>query len=272
MRPVIRWTLRLLRREWRAQLLVLSLLTVAVTVGVGGTAAVYSLEPVGHAGEFGTANLAFRFGGADQAELGRSLETIRSGYGRAEVIGRRQVLLRGGARLIEFRSQDPAGPYGRPMLALREGRYPAGGDEVAVTEEIARILDLAPGSRFTLDQNEWTVVGLVENPSNLRDAFVLVAPARAGQPTTVTVLARGDPDAGLVALENFNVAIADLDPGEDQLMAAVVALVGGSLALLLVALVAAAGFAVVGRRRQRQLGMLAAIGATQRQLRLAMVA
>jgi putative ABC transport system permease protein len=42
--------------------------------------------------------------------------------------------------------------------------------------------------------------------------------------------------------------------------------------LLLVCLVAAAGFAVVAARRQRQLGMLAAVGATRKQLRMVMVA
>jgi putative ABC transport system permease protein len=42
--------------------------------------------------------------------------------------------------------------------------------------------------------------------------------------------------------------------------------------LLLASLVAAAGFAVVAQRRLRQLGMLAAVGATQRHLRLVLVA
>jgi putative ABC transport system permease protein len=42
--------------------------------------------------------------------------------------------------------------------------------------------------------------------------------------------------------------------------------------LLLISLVAAAGFAVIAARRQRQLGMLAAIGATRKQLRMVMVA
>ena len=41
--------------------------------------------------------------------------------------------------------------------------------------------------------------------------------------------------------------------------------------LLLASLVAAAGFAVVAQRRLRQLGMLAAIGATQKHLRLVLL-
>ena len=42
--------------------------------------------------------------------------------------------------------------------------------------------------------------------------------------------------------------------------------------LLLASLIAAAGFAVVAQRRLRQLGMLAAIGATQKHLRLVLIA
>jgi putative ABC transport system permease protein len=54
------------------------------------------------------------------------------------------------------------------------------------------------------------------------------------------------------------------------------AVAGGALGavtvlLLLVSLVAAAGFAVIAARRQRQLGMLAAVGATRKQLRMVMV-
>ncbi len=49
-------------------------------------------------------------------------------------------------------------------------------------------------------------------------------------------------------------------------------LVATTLVLALVGLIAAAGFVVVAQRRQRQLGLLAAIGATPRQLRLVMVA
>ena len=51
-----------------------------------------------------------------------------------------------------------------------------------------------------------------------------------------------------------------------------VALALVTVLLLLVCLVAAAGFAVIAARRQRQLGMLAAVGATRKQLRMVMVA
>ena len=52
------------------------------------------------------------------------------------------------------------------------------------------------------------------------------------------------------------------------MLAAVSVLVVATVGLLLIALIAAASFVVIAHRRMRQLGMLAAIGATEKQLRL----
>ena len=54
--------------------------------------------------------------------------------------------------------------------------------------------------------------------------------------------------------------------------AALGGLLVATVVLLLVSLVAAAGFAVIAQRRLRQLGMLGAIGATDRHLRLVVLA
>ena len=61
------------------------------------------------------------------------------------------------------------------------------------------------------------------------------------------------------------------DVAED-VVAAVSVLTVATVALFLVSLVAAASFVVVAQRRLRQLGMLAAVGATEKQIRLVMVA
>ena len=58
----------------------------------------------------------------------------------------------------------------------------------------------------------------------------------------------------------------------NDLVVTTLVLGGATILLLLVAFVAAAGFAVLARRRLRQLGMLAAVGATARQVRLVMTA
>ena len=61
---------------------------------------------------------------------------------------------------------------------------------------------------------------------------------------------------------------------EDSDATAAAAIVFGmaAVAMLLVCLVAAAGFIVIAQRRSRQLGLLAAVGATNKHLRLVMLA
>ena len=62
-RAVIRWAIRLLRREWRQQLLILALITVAVgATVVASTVATNTPAPV--AGVLGTAQDAASFSGS----------------------------------------------------------------------------------------------------------------------------------------------------------------------------------------------------------------
>ena len=56
------------------------------------------------------------------------------------------------------------------------------------------------------------------------------------------------------------------------MVAAIVVLVVTTLALFLVALIAAASFTVIAQRRLPQLGMMSAVGATEKHLRLTMLA
>ena len=87
---------------------------------------------------------------------------------------------------MEFRAQDPRGPYAR--LALRQGSYPEGPNQVAVTDGVAALLGLEVGKTLALDGRSRNVVGIVENPRELSDEFALVSPASAGAPDTATVL------------------------------------------------------------------------------------
>ena len=78
---------------------------------------------------------------------------------------------------VDYRSQDPDGAFGGPMLGLRTGRYPVEENEAAVTEEIAELVGTSIGSTIDLDGVDRTVVGIVENPNDLDDNFVLLAPS-----------------------------------------------------------------------------------------------
>jgi putative ABC transport system permease protein len=117
------------------------------------------------------------------------------------------------------------------------------------------------------------VTGIVENPSDLNDQFALVPPSSAGPPQTVTVLLDASPARFGAFRASFRGPLVWQARGPDTRgKVAGLALALVAVLLLLVSLVAAAGFAVIAARRQRQLGMLAAVGATRRQLRMVMVA
>lgn len=272
-RAVVRWAWRLFRRQWRSQALILALLTVAVAAAVGGSAAAYNLAPAQGDAAFGSANHALEFEEPDPAALAIDVSAARDWFGAIDVIGRRYHAIPGRFEPVELRFQDPAGRLGSPMLALAEGRYPSADAEMAVTDGVADTLDAAPGDRLVIDGATWVVVGLVENPSDLNDEFALVGSTQTDTHESVTMLVGGSDDQ----LQSFRApsgasAIATSRPGNEGVLAAVGVLIVGTVVLVLVSLIAAAGFVVVAQRRLRQMGMLSAIGATEKHLRLVMVA
>jgi putative ABC transport system permease protein len=281
-RAVLRWGWRLLRRDWRQQLLVLVLLSVAVAAAGFGVSATYHLVPSADA-RFGTANHRLELDGTDPRRLAAAVADVRSWFGTAEVISRRFVPVPGSVETVELRAQDPRGPYGAAMLSLREGRYPAGAGEVAVTDAVAATFQVGAGGTLALDGAALAVVGLVENPRDLDDEFALTLPAGAGPPRSVTLLVRASRERATSLPGNYGGRLESrpechagplcLTPTQSEKATAAAGAVGlATVVLLLVALIAAAGFVVVGQRRLRQLGMLAAIGATQRHLRLVLLA
>ena len=279
-RPLVRWAWRLFRREWRQQLLVLALLTVAVAAAIASVTIAYNSGAREDA-EFGSASHLLRFDGADPRRLEASLAAVEERFGTIDVIGHRSLLVPGGVDKIEFRAQDPRGPYGGARLALRRGGYPTGTGQVAVTDGVATILGLELGKPLTLDGHRRTVVGIVENPGDLSDEFALVSPSSAGAPDHVTVLVDASGESVDAWVDTFlhspaaqagRSAFAGSQARESNRAADALAMFSvATVFLLLATLIAAAGFAVIAQRRLRQLGMLAAIGATERHLRLVML-
>jgi putative ABC transport system permease protein len=272
-RAVARWSWRLFRREWRQQVLVLTLITVAVAVTVAGAAAAYNMAPSGDAG-FGTASHRLVVDGTDPAALAVELDSIEDWFGTTEQIRSWTATVPGSADDLQVRLQDPDGPYGHSLLALRDGRYPSGGDEVALTDDAADLLGAEVGSVVQLRDRDWTVVGLVEDPEDLGDEFALVGAPLDDRPETVAVLVDStDDQVGARADSGSDAGSFVEDRGSvEKGTAALVAYMVATVVLLLVALVAAAGFVVMAQRRQRQIGLLAATGATDRHLRLVLVA
>jgi putative ABC transport system permease protein len=276
-RAVVRWAGRLLQREWRQQLLVVTLLTVAVAAAIGSITVASNTVPADNS-DFGSANMVLSFDGSDPQKLQAGLDAARRTFGTLDIVGHRSVPVPGSVETVDYRSQAPGGVYTDNLLALRRGRYPSGLREVAVTDGVAESLRLEVGSSLALDGHRRTVVGIVENPRKLSDEFALISPASA-RPDSVNVFvgagdespstnsfftALGDRDQSRWAFAGQMTRGNDVSSTSEKLLEFSVA----TVFLALASLVAAAAFAVVAQRRLRQLGMLAAVGATQKNIRL----
>lgn len=173
---------------------------------------------------------------------------------------------------IDVRAQSPNGRYGGVMLRLDSGRYPAGPDEVAVTSTVASTFSLHVGRAWSDGGRTRRVVGTVENPLDLLDQFVVVAPGQADPPSQVSILA----NAGQKTFESLNLPSRlginiSTRGASDKTAHEALILVLGSLGLLFVGLIAVAGFTVMAQRRLRAFGMLGALGATDRHIRLVLL-
>jgi putative ABC transport system permease protein len=279
-RAVVRWAWRMFRREWRQQLLVVTLLTVAVAAAIGSITIAYNAVPADNS-DFGSANQVLTFDASNPRTLQAGLGLTERSFGTIDTIGHRSVRVPGSVEKVDYRSQTPGGTYTDDLLALRRGSYPVGPDQVAVTNGVADSLRLEIGSTLALDGRRRTVVGIVENPSKLSDEFALVSPSSAS-PELVDVFVGASAESR--SSDSFYDALGDLNQSRwafagSQVLGNDVSTTTETLAmfsvatvfLLLASLVAAAGFAVVAQRRLRRLGMLAAVGATEKHLRLVLL-
>ena len=274
-RAIFRWAWRLFRRDWRQQVRVLLLLSVAIMATVVCASAAYNLAPVRGNAEFGTATRFIRFDVPDSQSRDAVLAAAESQLGSIDAFSSRAVAVPGTVDSVEFRAQDPEGPFSGPMLALLEGRYPTAQGEVAVTNRVVETFALDVDSTLTLAGETWMVVGIVENPSDLSDEFALETASTGRYPQTFTILTNAGRERveSLSSIAGNDVAVTiGTRPVQEAGFAVVIVLIVAAIALLLVSLVAAAGFVAIAQRRLRQLGMLAAIGATEGHLRLVMVA
>jgi putative ABC transport system permease protein len=259
-RAVIRWAWRLLRREWRQQLLILALITVAVAATFVGAAVATNTPPAPGAG-FGTAtDMATLKPGSG---LSARIAALARRFGRVDVIENETIPIPGSVLTYSLRAQDPHGPFGQPMLSLSSGHYPTGSGQVALTSGLASQLGLKIGDTWRGRGAPRRVVGIVANPQDLLQWFALVAPGQVRAPSQVTVLfdapgvnprSLGRNVVSRTTVGHRNAANA-INPVTISLAAA-------TLGIFLVALVSVGGFTVLAQRRLRSIGMLGAQGAT----------
>ena len=271
-RAVVRWGWRLFRREWRRHALIMVMLMVAVAallvgLGTATNAAELNADPA-----FGTASTIINLSGSDSA-LSADIAAIRAKVGPVDVIAHQQVAVPGSVATLDLRDQAPGGTFDGGTLRLDSGRYPTTPDEVALTSGAGTMFDVKVGTAWTANGRTRQVVGIVENPLNLLDQFALVAPGQADPPTTVSILTNWQPrpDNRLQIPSGTGLHVESRgQPSTAAADALVLAL--GTLGLLLVGLMAVAGFTVMAQRRLRALGMLASLGATDKHVRLVMLA
>lgn len=280
LRTLTRVAWRDIARHRGRSLLVVLLIALPVAAMVAGIALLRTTQPTQdrHATEqFGRADIVAQ--GLSRKDLdaylpsGSTVEPMFSTDGQILVDGARPgVTVRG--VVLDGLAQG--------MLTLMEGRPPKGAAEVAISRAVADLASAGIGGQITVDdQPPFTVVGIVENGMNLGDRVVVEDPVavETGDPEfaswLIAVPSGSDPDAVVaatydntgiqkVAMFSRNVGGLQVIGGGDS--SSMMVLMLGSLALVEAALVASAAFAVSIRRRQRELGLLAANGATPGQL------
>ena len=266
-RAVIRWSWRMFRREWRQQLLVLALIVVALAATVVGAAVATNTPPPAGAG-FGTAqDMATLPGGP---HLAGQIAVLQQYVGPLDVIENQTVAIPGSINTYDLRAQDPHGAFGQPMLSLVSGHYPAGPGQVAVTPGVATTFNLRIGDLWHQGGQVRRVTGIVQNPQSLLDEFALVAPGQVSTPSQVTVLftaPRGKNPASIGSVSKYVVTRQDA-VASNPLNPETIVLALATVGMLLIALVAVGGFTVLAQRRLRSLGMLGALGATDRNIGL----
>ncbi len=271
-RAVIRWGGRLFRREWRRHVLILAMLTVAVAATIVGLGTATNAVQLKADPTFGTASTIISLRGTDP-QLSADVAALRAQIGTVDVVAHQQVAVPGSVSTVDLRDQAPGGTFDRVTLRLDSGRYPTGPGQVAVTSSVAKLFGLRIGSSWTANGRTRQVVGIVENPLNLLDQFALVSPGQTVPATTVSVLTdwQPGPNDRLHLPSGTGTGIDSRGkPTTASVDTLVLAL--GTLGLLFVGLMAVAGFTVMAQRRLRALGMLASLGATDKHVRLVLLA
>jgi putative ABC transport system permease protein len=282
-RSLSRWALRLALREWKQRVLIAALIAVASAATLLGIAVASATPGTPNAGTYGTASTLIQLPG-NTPRLSSVIAKIEKAYGAASVVYDEPITTGqvGGA---DLRAQDPSAPYTQVLLALNSGHYPSGAGQVAVTPGLAKLYGLHVGSTWHVPAGSgaeagraFTVTGIVENPSNLLDEFALVAPGQLALTSSGRVrifLGESLDSAAASAAGDVipNNAVVTAPAPENSIFSpATIVLIVSVLGLVFIGLVATASFTVMAQRRQRALGMLASLGATEADVRFVLIA
>ena len=221
---------------------------------------------------FGTAQDMATLPGTRPAASAPRSPSCSTASARVDVIENQTLPIPGSIETYDLRAQNPDGPFGQPMLSLVSGRYPLGRPGRPHAGRGIGLRRLTVGDTWHEGGTARTVVGIVENPQSLLDEFALVVPGQVTSPTRVTVLfdARASTPASIGSTRALTRASSVAQPIPSTPRRSCWPL--ATLGMLLIGLVAVGGFTVLAQRRLRSIGMLGALGATDRDVRLVVLA
>jgi putative ABC transport system permease protein len=258
----------MIRQERRQWLLIVVLLTTTVAAGIGIVTAGFNFAPSPRALQGDASHVLF-VEPAEEADT--VLEAAMSAFEIAELVTSTSVTPAGSASSVEMRSFDPEGATTSALVALVDGQYPNVPGEVAGTARQMGRLGVALGDTITLSGERYELVGIVENPERLSEQFLLTNPGRLDAERARIFVRATDGQVRAFREQTPSVFVDNSDT-DDRIAAAMVLATIVAGVLVEVTLLAVAVLTVIAQRRVRQLGLLAAIGASRRQVRSVVVA
>jgi putative ABC transport system permease protein len=270
LRALARAELRELRRNAWGSSLVLLLVAVPVAALVGGGALFETTQRTADeacAEVLGAAQLRVDsdVSAADLHALLLDIARVeRVSIGAAELrVPGRKLAARG--LTLPAHSLSSSG-LARGMVRLTDGTAPEHADEIAVSPVLVRALSRSIGDTIETERGPARIVGIAVQPEELEMPLALRAP----DPTSTPDGARGawlidvpDPAASarLLRAAGYRVVARD-EIGEPDDFESTATFVAGGFGFFVAALVISAAFAVGLRRRQREIGLLGANGAS----------
>ena len=268
-RAVWRWGWRLLRKEWREQTLIIGLVFGMVTLSIAASVLAFNISPP----DGGIDSIeGFTFNG-DPAAVAQANELASE---RTTVMQRGRFRPPGAVNTVDLFAFDLQRPETNTMINLTAGSYPVGPGEIAATDGAAKFLAAELRETLQLDDATVTITGIVEDPTNLNRDFVFLD-VNDPPPLEIErfylgsegILYQGTGDT-FTELEERGLRVEPFggnDGGFKRSDSNIVSAVITTLAMMIVGLIVSSAFAVAGRRRVRQYGMLGAIGANEQHLR-----
>ncbi len=262
----------MIRQERRQQLAVALLVAIAIAIAsFGATITGNTTSPPSRAGSASHELMLF----ANSGPLADQVDAAQQRFGRVDVT-LFQFEVFANASTVELLLSDvrPQGVFGQRRLTLVRGRMPAAVGEVGLNRPALRALGHDLGDELAIGETRRVVTAEVEAPKLLNGAVAVVGPGLVPEPSVAEVLI----DAPNAEVETFQ---TDLEPKlvqatsfaeveRSRALETVYVVALSTVGMVEVGLLCSAGFAVMARRRLREFGLLAAVGARERQLRLAM--